>query len=114
MIRDTKKSRAIKERYDYTCQLFNSVGRSWVDRTQRPRISDLWVPHTTGPTPTNNLICLCPNHHVLFDLGGFLIADDLTLIGIPGQLSMHATHKVNIDHIKYHREHYSSQPGDGI
>ena len=47
----------------------------------------------TAPTSFDNLICLCPNHHALLDLGGFLIADNLTLIGIPGQLSMHATTK---------------------
>jgi hypothetical protein len=43
---------------------------------------------------------LCPNHHAAFDL----IADDLSLIGIAGQLPMHGAHKINIDHIRYHRE----------
>jgi putative restriction endonuclease len=79
---------------------------SRVVRDTAAHIRQLGAPHN-GPDTYDNLICLCPNHHVLFDLGGFTIADDLTLMGIPGQLTIHASHKINPGHIKYHREHYS-------
>ena len=111
VVRDTKKSREIKMRYDYTCQVCSTrlvgVGGPYAEAAH---IRPLGTPHN-GPDTYDNLICLCPNHHVLFDLGGFMIADDLTLIGIAGQLSMHATHKINVAYVKYHREHYSPEPG---
>jgi putative restriction endonuclease len=65
----------------------------------------------TEPCPrlSDNLICLCPNHHTLFELGCFMIANDLSLIGIEGRLHIHATHTLNGAHLKNHRDHYSPQ-----
>jgi putative restriction endonuclease len=109
VVRDTKKSREIKERYKYTCQICSTrlivVGGPYAEAAH---IRPLGAPHN-GSDTYDNLICLCPNHHVLFDLGGFVIADDLTLIGVEGKLSMHATHKLNLDYVRYHREHYCPQ-----
>jgi hypothetical protein len=34
----------------------------------------------------DNILCLCPNHHVMFDAGSFSIAEDLTLLGLAGRL----------------------------
>jgi hypothetical protein len=65
-------------------------------------------PHS-GPDTYDNLICLCPNHHPLFDFGGFLVADDLSLIGIDGSLHMHPMHTLNGAHLKYYRDHYSAE-----
>jgi putative restriction endonuclease len=112
VVRDTKKSREIKDRYKYTCQVCSTrllgVGGPYAEAAH---IRPLGTPHN-GPDTYENLICLCPNHHVLFDLGGFRIADDLSLIGMDGRLSMHPTHKINLDHVRYHREHYSPEEHD--
>jgi hypothetical protein len=35
---------------------------------------------------TTNLLCLCPNHRLLFDLGAIMVADDMALIGMAGRL----------------------------
>jgi putative restriction endonuclease len=43
----------------------------------------------------------------MFDFGAFSIADDFSLIGIPGTLRVHVKHALNLDYIRYHREHYS-------
>jgi putative restriction endonuclease len=43
-------------------------------------IRPLGAPHR-GPDTLDNLLCLCPNHHLLFDIGAITIADDMTLIG---------------------------------
>jgi putative restriction endonuclease len=109
VIRDTKKSREVKKRYKYTCQVcltqLVGVGGPYAEAAH---IRPLGKPHD-GPDTYENLICLCPNHHTLFDIGGFTIADDLTLIGIEGSLHMHATHTLNSAHLKYHRDHYSPE-----
>jgi putative restriction endonuclease len=59
-------------------------------------------PHD-GPDTTDNVLCLCPNHHVLFDLGSFAIADDQTLIDAPGKLRSVPKHKIDVQHLQYHR-----------
>ena len=52
---------------------------------------------------TANVLCLCPNHHVLLDAGAFSIADDLALIGLDGQLRVAPGHAVEPAHLAYHR-----------
>ena len=59
-------------------------------------------PHD-GPDELANLLCLCPNHHVLFDNGGFAIADDLSLIDIEGRLASSLDHPIDRQHLAYHR-----------
>lgn len=106
IVRDTKKAREVKRLYDFTCQMCG-------ERLEGPagpyaeaaHIRPLGAPHN-GPDSTENLLCLCPNHHVLFDLGGVTIAEDLTLIGTAGSLTVHPRHRINAEHIRYHREHY--------
>lgn len=106
VVRDTEQARRLKELYDYRCQvcgirLEGSAGAY----AEAAHIKPLGRPHD-GPDTLDNLICLCPNHHVLFDYGGFSIADDLSLVGIEGTLIMHAEHELNSDFLRYHREHY--------
>ena len=50
-------------------------------------------------------LCLCSNHHVLFDYGGFAIDDDWRLLGIDGRLQLHKAHVINPEHVHYHRTH---------
>jgi putative restriction endonuclease len=106
IVRDTQQARAIKVLYDYHCQvcgirLEGSAGAY----AEAAHIRPLGAPHH-GPDTLDNLLCLCPNHHVLFDYGGFAIADDLRLLGIDGRLITKPEHAINIDHIRYHRVHY--------
>ena len=106
--RDTKQSRKLKELYDYTCQvcgirLATPIGAY----AEGAHIRPLGEPHN-GPDSSDNLLCLCPNHHVLFDLGAISLNDDLTLIGLPGRLTQNPRHKLNIENLRYHREHYSN------
>jgi putative restriction endonuclease len=109
VVRDTRKSREIKRRYNYACQICSirlvGVGGAYAEAAH---IRPLGSPHE-GPDAFENLICLCPNHHTLFDLGGFTIADDMTLIGISGRLTKHLNHQISLEHIRYHRDHYSPE-----
>ena len=70
-------------------------------------IRALGRPHD-GPDTPDNMLCLCPNHHVLFDLGAFTIANDWTLTGLVGSLKLVDGHAVSLTHIAYHREHWGT------
>lgn len=56
--------------------------------------------------PLDNMLCLCPNHHVLFDHGGVIVNDDLTLAGGKGRIKVDRRHQINEEHLRYRREHY--------
>ena len=42
----------------------------------------------------------------MFDNGGFTIADDLSLVGIDGELKTVKKHTIDLAFIQYHRDHY--------
>lgn len=106
IIRDTQQARSIKELYNYECQVCSiRLEGSAGPYAEAAHIRPLGTPHH-GPDTYDNLLCLCPNHHVLFDYGGFAIADNLSLIGLAGRLIVKAEHQLNVEHIRYHRMHY--------
>lgn len=106
IVRDTSLSRAVKELYGFACQVcgITLTGPSG-PYAEAAHIRPLGEPHN-GPDIRENILCLCPNHHVLFDLGGFTIADDFKLTGIDGALATRTGHRVNLEYVRYHREHY--------
>ena len=72
--------RELKTIYDDVCQfcripLDTPLGRI----SEAAHIQGLGFPHN-GPDVIGNLICLCPNHHKLFDSSGFYINQNLELI----------------------------------
>jgi putative restriction endonuclease len=54
-------------------------------------IRPLGKPHN-GRDDTQNLLCLCPNHHVMLDKGCFTIDNNFQLLGINGKLSISDKH----------------------
>jgi putative restriction endonuclease len=64
-----------------------------------------WI--CTPDTP-DNILCLSPNHHVLFDHGRIVIDKDLSLLGVEGKLKVGPRHSLNEEHLRYRREHYLS------
>ncbi|MBD2056201.1 HNH endonuclease [Oculatella sp. FACHB-28] len=107
IVRDTKQARRIKALYDYRCQVCGTRLESNAGPyAEAAHIRPLGIPHN-GSDAINNLLCLCPNHHVLFDYGTFSIADDLSLLGIEGTLTIVMQHEIHIENLRYHREHYS-------
>jgi len=106
IIRDTQQARHVKELYDYHCQVCGiRLESSAGPYVEEAHIRPLGSPHD-GPDTLDNLLCLCPNHHVLFDYGGFTINDDFTLLGIFGQLTVKPEHHISRTHLRYHRTHY--------
>lgn len=103
VIRDSELGRRVKALYGYRCQVCGTTlecqGGPYAEAAH---IRPLGRPHD-GPDELPNLLCLCPNHHVLFDNGGFSIAEDLSLLGLPGRLTRNPRHTVSQDHLAYHR-----------
>jgi len=109
IIRDTKLSKTIKEIYKYKCQVCGiAIKTNSGLYAEAAHIKPLGTPHN-GPDIIENLLCLCPNHHVKFDFGGFSILDNFELIGEPGKLMVNPKHKINTDFLKYHREHFHQE-----
>jgi putative restriction endonuclease len=72
--------------------------------SEAAHIRPLGTPHN-GPDTEDNILCLCPNHHVLFDNGAMSIAEDLSLIGETGSLAVSDYHHVNPNYLAYQRDH---------
>jgi len=75
--------------------------------SQGAHIRGLGRPHD-GPDVTSNVLCLCPNDHVLFDNGALYLTDDLQVVdaitgGTMDVLRQHRSHKISRDHVRYHR-----------
>jgi putative restriction endonuclease len=71
-------------------------------------IQALGRPHN-GPDITDNVLCLCPNCHVMLDAGAIVLSDDLTVIrnGIPvGRLRTHPRHRISIECVRNHRDRW--------
>jgi len=102
-VRDTQLSRQVKELYDHCCQVCGlRIETPGGPYSEGAHIKPIGTPHLGDDRP-ENLLCLCPNHHVMFDRGGFGIADDFTFIGIEGELHLHEDHEIDIDNARYHR-----------
>lgn len=107
IVRDTKISQDIKKIYEFECQVCGLAIKTKNGLyAEGAHIKPLGMPHD-GDDSLDNLLCLCPNHHVMFDKGSFSIMDDFELIGEEsGKLTVHRNHKINMENLKYHRETY--------
>lgn len=69
-------------------------------------IRALGKPHA-GPDVPENVLCLCPNHHALFDNGGIHLSDQLKVIDctstVLGPLTKSGKHRIDLAHVQYHR-----------
>ncbi|KDN29444.1 hypothetical protein VFDL14_21905 [Vibrio fortis] len=107
VVRDTNIAKKVKKWHGYRCQVCGLAIDTGVGLyAEAAHIKPLGSPHN-GPDVSENILCLCPNHHVMFDNGMFTVADDLSLIGMEGCLRTNKKHKIGINFITYHRNHYA-------
>jgi putative restriction endonuclease len=103
IVRDTVLSRSVKQLYDFRCQIcgirLECEGGAYAEAAH---IRPLGSPHR-GSDVIGNILCLCPNHHVLFDNGAVSVADDFSLIGLDGRLDVSARHGVDVEQLAYQR-----------
>ena len=107
IVRDTLAAEAVKDAHQHVCQTCSTrIERPGGAYAQGAYIRPLGRPHN-GPDTADNILCLCPNCHVLFDGWAFAIEDDGTLIGaLSGCLIEVETHTVNRQYLGYHRRLY--------
>jgi putative restriction endonuclease len=79
-IRDTAMSRALKQLYEFQCQVCGAAVPTFDGRpyAEGAHVRPLGRPHL-GVDAKENILCLCPNHHVELDLGGMVILDDMSV-----------------------------------
>lgn len=105
LVRDTNITRQVKVLHGYRCQVCGErLATPGGFYAEAAHIRPLGAPHH-GPDTLGNVLCLCPNHHVLFDLGSFGVAANYALLGLPGQLRIQGPHPPGLEQLAYHRQH---------
>jgi putative restriction endonuclease len=110
-IRDSRAARRVKAFYDDKCQICGlrielEPGRGY---SEGAHVRPLGKPHV-GPDDPSNILCLCPNHHVLLDNGGITISPELDVRdrntgAAIGSLTVHPKHHLAAAVFEYLQEH---------
>jgi 5-methylcytosine-specific restriction endonuclease McrA len=95
IVRDTQRAGEVKVLHKYLCQICGETivlpdGRSYAEAHH---IRPLGNPHN-GPNDMDNILCVCPNHHVGLDKGCFPIERE--------KLRTCAAHGISNEHVNYH------------
>lgn len=101
LLRNSAVVTQVKQLYQYTCQ----ICRSRLDTPAGPyaegcHIRPLGQPHN-GPDTVDNVLCLCPNCHVMFDTYAYTIDHDMIVMPQNVVLHVHSSHVINLAHIAY-------------
>jgi hypothetical protein len=105
VVRNSAVVAKVKRCHDHRCQVCDiRLETPAGPYAEGAHVRPLSSPHN-GPDVVGNVLCLCPNHHVLFDAGAFTVRDDLRLIGMSGTLRTVPTHRLDKKQLRYHREH---------
>ena len=106
-VRSTAISEYVKKLYSYKCQICEialPIPKGFV--SEGAHIRALGKPHN-GPDIVENVLCLCPNHHSLLDLGGIYINNDFEVRDLKGLhigiVGLDKSHKVDPIYTEYHR-----------
>lgn len=108
-VRSSAVVEAVKRWHSYRCQVCGVTLRVAAGPyAEGAHIRPLGRPHL-GPDAPENVLCLCPNDHVLFDNGALYLLDDLTVVDAStgrklGVLHQQRNHHVDRAHVRYHRE----------
>ena len=111
LVRNSAVTQYIKELYDYRCQ-FCGV-RLEVDASayaEGAHIRPLGGKHR-GEDTIGNVLCLCPNDHVLFDKGGLYIDEEHRIVGKGAgakRSSLQLLHALDFENVAYHRDHIAA------
>lgn len=110
IVRNTKVSKEVKAIYGYKCQVCGELMQTASGLyAEGAHVQALGEPHN-GPDTLENILCLCSNHHVLFDKGGISINDDFTINDLSGRhggmklIIDDKKHVINLEYIRYHRK----------
>lgn len=103
ILRDTEIARKIKMIHRYKCQVCGVAialpGGSFY--AEAHHIQPLGAPHN-GPDISENILCLCPNHHAEMDYGVREIDLDI--------LRLSPKHEVDLRYVEYHNKEINKKP----
>ncbi|SCF05414.1 YDG/SRA domain-containing protein [Micromonospora tulbaghiae] len=111
LVRSTAVANGVKRLHRYKCQICGiQLSTPAGLYAEAAHIRGLGKPHN-GPDVASNVLCLCPNDHLLFDAGAIYIdvngvvrqtetGDEL------GSLRLTQGHSVDWAQLSYHREHH--------
>jgi putative restriction endonuclease len=116
-IRDSQLAREVKRLYDFQCQICNTTittvnGGSYAEGAH---VRALGRPHL-GRDDFSNILCLCPNHHTQFDLGGMVLSDRMEAIETRtmtqvADLTFRKRHVIDVSNARYHRAQWTRARG---
>jgi putative restriction endonuclease len=109
-VRDSALVSRLKALHGNTCQVCGiRLQTKWGARSDGAHVRGLGFPHH-GPDEAANLLCLCPNHHALFDGLTLYVDENNRVHHIEdghdtdiGPLRTHPEHAVGRAHLAYHR-----------
>ena len=104
--------------HNYKCQFCNNKNEYINSNLERVHYAE--GAHIKAKNPTiggedklDNLLCLCPTCHKLFDLGAYWMDDELTIRdidnGIVYQLNEKEEHNINLENVKFHRDFFKER-----
>jgi 5-methylcytosine-specific restriction protein A len=98
ILRDTPLARKVKAAHNHSCQVCRNT--LWLLNTQpyaeAHHIRPLGSPHN-GPDHKDNILCVCPNCHVLLDYGAIKLEAE--------RLSTVEGYRISAEHVEYHNTH---------
>lgn len=107
LVRNYEVAASVKRLYDNTCQICSTrLVTAAGPYSEGAHIRPLGIPHN-GPDTLENILCLCPNCHVLFDGHALSVEPDGTVLrlGQPfGKLTVATGHRLNPNHLAYQQQ----------
>jgi putative restriction endonuclease len=100
----------IKKVYKDRCQICGTTIRTPSSTySEGSHIQPLGKPHN-GPDTTSNMLCLCPNCHVMFDEGSYYLKKDIVtavnlIENVETELEIHNQHQISEEVVAHHRLH---------
>jgi putative restriction endonuclease len=111
-IRNTAVANHVKDLHSYKCQICETcLVTPAGPYAEGAHIRGLGRPHN-GPDIAGNVLCLCPNHHVLFDAGAIFV-DAMRIVRSTGTqdplgpLRTVPKHVVDDGQLAYHRDYHA-------
>jgi putative restriction endonuclease len=107
ILRNYDVAASVKRLYDNTCQICGTrLMTAAGPYSEGAHIRPLGIPHN-GPDTLDNILCLCPNCHVLLDGHALSVLPDGTVLkrGEPaGTLTVSTAHNLNFSNLAYQLE----------
>ena len=114
VVRNTAVTQWVKELHEFTCQVCGiRLATPSGSYAEGAHIRPPGKPHS-GPDVPGNVLCLCPNDHVLLDRGFLTITDDFEVVEsgsdrVVGRLRLRPQHTVDLNCLEYHRAHFAQE-----